>query len=79
MTPCCALAFHCWGPGSTLGYVMWDLWWIEWHLELVNSYSTNRSILINHPIIIIIIIIMAVQPFVGPWPLFLFLDYVHSR
>jgi hypothetical protein len=30
-------------------------------------------------IIIIIIIIMAVQPFVGPWPLFQFLDPIHSR
>jgi hypothetical protein len=28
---------------------------------------------------IIIIIIMAVQPFVGPWPLFRFLDPIHSR
>jgi hypothetical protein len=30
-------------------------------------------------IIIIIIIIMDLQPFVGPWPLFQFLDPVHSR
>jgi hypothetical protein len=30
-------------------------------------------------IIIIIIIIMAVQPFVGPWPLYQFLDAIHSR
>jgi hypothetical protein len=29
-------------------------------------------------IIIIIIIIMALQPFVGPWPLFQFLDPIHS-
>jgi hypothetical protein len=28
---------------------------------------------------IIIIIIMALQPFVGPWPLFQFLDHIHSR
>jgi hypothetical protein len=36
----------------------------------------------NYPvetIIIIIIIIMALQLFVGPWPLFQFLDPVHSR
>jgi hypothetical protein len=26
-----------------------------------------------------IIIIMAVQPIVGPWPLFQFLDPIHSR
>jgi hypothetical protein len=30
-------------------------------------------------IIIIIIIIMALQPFVGTWPLFEFLDPIHSR
>jgi hypothetical protein len=30
-------------------------------------------------IIIIIIIIMALQPFVAPWPLFQFLDSIHSR
>jgi hypothetical protein len=30
-------------------------------------------------IIIIIIIIMALQPFVGSWPLFQFLDPIHSR
>jgi hypothetical protein len=30
-------------------------------------------------IIIIIIIIMALQLFVGPWPLFQFLDPIHSR
>jgi hypothetical protein len=30
-------------------------------------------------IIIIIIIIIALQPFVGPWPLFQFLDPIHSR
>jgi hypothetical protein len=28
---------------------------------------------------IIIIIIITVQPFVGPWPLFQFLDPIHSR
>jgi hypothetical protein len=27
----------------------------------------------------IIIIIMALQPFVGPWPLFKFLDPIHTR
>jgi hypothetical protein len=27
----------------------------------------------------IIIIIMALQPFVGPWPLFQFLDPIHGR
>jgi hypothetical protein len=26
-----------------------------------------------------IIFIMALQPFVGPWPLFQFLDPIHSR
>jgi hypothetical protein len=30
-------------------------------------------------IIVIIIIIMALQPFVEPWPLFQFLDIIHSR
>jgi hypothetical protein len=30
-------------------------------------------------IIIIIIIIMVLRPFVGPWPLFQFLDPMHSR
>jgi hypothetical protein len=29
--------------------------------------------------IIIIIIIMALQPFVGPWPLFQYLDPIHGR
>jgi hypothetical protein len=28
--------------------------------------------------VIIIIIIMDLQPFVGPWPLFKFLDPIHS-
>jgi hypothetical protein len=35
------------------------------------------SIVIIH--IIIIIIITALQPFVGPWPLFQFLDPIHNR
>jgi hypothetical protein len=30
-------------------------------------------------VIVIIIIIMAVQPLVGPWPLFQFLDLLHSQ
>jgi hypothetical protein len=30
-------------------------------------------------IIIIIVTTMALQPFVGPWPLFQFLDSLHSR
>jgi hypothetical protein len=30
-------------------------------------------------IIIIIIVIVTVQPFVGSWPLFQFLDPIHSR
>jgi hypothetical protein len=30
-------------------------------------------------IIIIIIIIVVPQPFVGPWPLFQFLEPIHSR
>jgi hypothetical protein len=29
-------------------------------------------------LIIIIIIIMALQPFIGPWPPFQFLDPIHS-
>jgi hypothetical protein len=38
--------------------------------------NTTASVKI---IIIIIIIIMALQPFVGPWPLFQFLDHLHSH
>jgi hypothetical protein len=34
--------------------------------------------LVDSFIIIIIIIIMAIQPFVGPLPLFQFLDTIHS-
>jgi hypothetical protein len=30
-------------------------------------------------VVIIIIIIIALQAFVGPWPLFQFLDPIHSR
>jgi hypothetical protein len=37
------------------------------------------TIIITIIIIIIIIIIMALQYFVGPWPLFQFLDPLHSR
>jgi hypothetical protein len=36
-------------------------------------------IIIISIIIIIIIIIMTLQPFVGPWPLFQFIDLLHSR
>jgi hypothetical protein len=30
-------------------------------------------------IIIIVIVVIVLQPFVGPWPLFQFLDHIHSR
>jgi hypothetical protein len=30
-------------------------------------------------VVIIIIIIIILQPFVGPWPLFKFLDPIHSQ
>jgi hypothetical protein len=38
---------------------------------------TINIIIIN--IIIIITITMAPQPFVGPWPIFQYLDPIHSR
>jgi hypothetical protein len=56
-----------------------------------NSFALiifNKSFIMSHIfwdisriiiIIIIIIIIMHLQPFVGPWPLFQFLDPIHSR
>jgi hypothetical protein len=47
------------GPGSSLGQVMWDLWWTKWHwgrfspntsVSPANSHSTDSSTLvIYHP------------------------------
>jgi hypothetical protein len=45
--------------------------------NLPNFIDSHIHVLVI--IIIIIIIIMPVQPFVGPWPLFQFLDSKHSR
>jgi hypothetical protein len=42
-------------------------------LSLIQDYHSYFRI------IIIIIIIMALQPFVGPWSLYQFLDRIHSR
>jgi hypothetical protein len=44
-------------------------------------YAHNQAIIIIIIIIfiIIIIIVIVVQPFVGSWPLFQFLDPIHSR
>jgi hypothetical protein len=55
-----------------------------WNLqeETVWLYITcflYGKIIIIIIIIIIITIIMALQPFVEPWPLFQFLDAIHSR
>jgi hypothetical protein len=43
-----------------------------------NSLSSNPSTLLLLTNIIIIISIMAVQPFLGPWPFSQFLDHIHS-
>jgi hypothetical protein len=47
---------------------------------LMNPLKTHDGIFNNKRIIIVVvIIIMALQPFIGPWPLFQFLDPIHSR
>jgi hypothetical protein len=43
------------------------------------SFDNIRMLYSTIIIIIIIIIIMALQHYVGPWPLFQFLDPIHSR
>jgi hypothetical protein len=49
---------------------------ISWYIKLLITITNVRMIcLIKY----IIIIIMALQPFVGPWPLSQFLDPIHSR
>jgi hypothetical protein len=45
----------------------------ESHLEYI------ITVVVIIIIIIIIIIITALQPCLGPWPLFQFLDHIHSR
>jgi hypothetical protein len=45
----------------------------------LSSWGTLYIIILIIIIIIIIIIIMALQPVVGSWPLFQFLDPIHSR
>jgi Na+/proline symporter len=46
---------------------------------LSSSWKLGFHIIIIIIIIIIIVIIMTLQPFVGPWPLFHFLDPIHSQ
>jgi hypothetical protein len=48
-------------------------------LTKFHSYSIEHWCKIIIIIIVIIIIMAAIQPFVGPWPLFQFLDPVHSQ
>jgi hypothetical protein len=50
--------------------------WFQALQSPIKSNDCNASKII---IIIIIIIIMYLQPFVGAWPLFQFLDPIHSR
>jgi hypothetical protein len=47
--------------------------YIDLHFILYNEYLITQA---QHHVIIII---MALQPFVGPWPLVQFLDPIHSR
>jgi hypothetical protein len=52
-------ASHIGGPGSSLGQVMWDLWWTKWNwgrfspstlVSPANSHSAYYStLIINHP------------------------------
>jgi uncharacterized membrane protein YkgB len=30
-------------------------------------------------VVVVVVVVTALQPFVGPWPLFQFLDTIHSR
>jgi hypothetical protein len=30
-------------------------------------------------VVVVVVVVVALQPFVGPWPLFQFLDPIHSR
>jgi hypothetical protein len=66
------------------------IFFLFWYLELVLkiylqlSYTLYIVYVINKGvterfIIIIIIIIIDLQPFVGPWPLFQFVSPIHSR
>jgi hypothetical protein len=48
-------------------------------MKILARNYTNTTVVVNIIIIIIIIIIIALQPFIGPWPLFQFLDPIHSR
>jgi hypothetical protein len=47
------------------------------HTPLSQSYRPWFIIIII--IIIIVVVVVAVQPFVGSWPLFQFLEPIHSR
>jgi hypothetical protein len=63
--------------------MMSDLF-LKAHCCFVNVFGyfkmniSHTGIKIIHADFIIIIIIMALQPFVEPWPLFQFLDPMHS-
>jgi hypothetical protein len=58
--------------------------WLKTHNELIGKRETLRidkltNLYFSPCMPLIIIIIMALQPFVGPWPLFQFLDPLHNR
>jgi hypothetical protein len=48
-------------------------------VRLTLAPMANAVTMVTIESIVIIIIIMALQPFLGPWPLFQFLDPIHSR
>jgi hypothetical protein len=57
-----SLAFHCRGPSSSPGQVMWHLWWTKWHWDRFPpnssvsfaSHSTDcfALITIHHPCLV---------------------------
>jgi hypothetical protein len=56
-----------------------DIYDTHWkNPSLLATCKTEKEGIITI-IIIIVVIIVALQPFVGPWPLFQFLDLLHSR
>jgi hypothetical protein len=61
---------------SCLGYVQHGVGSVDYNGNPVFAFDVLQHIKNN---LTEIIIIMALQPFVGPWPIFQFLDPTHSR
>jgi hypothetical protein len=68
--------FRAWS-NEPIWYIKTRTSWVKWNF-MVHKIKLGPEFY-SSSLTLIIIIIMALQPFVGPWPLFQFLDPIYSR